>query len=138
MLLVVDANVIFSSLIADGGTFNVFLLNKDLKKFEFIAPEFLFIEVEEHFNEIVEKTKRPPSELKMVLGFLEKEIELIPFEEFRHLYAEAEKISPDQDDVQYFALSLKLGCAIWSNDKAMQKQSAVKVFATKELARFLG
>ena len=34
-----------------------FVTNKILRKFRFVAPEYLFIEIHEHFEEILEKTK---------------------------------------------------------------------------------
>ncbi len=55
MLLVTDANVLFAALIAGGGTFRVFVTNKILGKFRFVAPEYLFVEIREHLDEIFEK-----------------------------------------------------------------------------------
>ena len=52
-------------------------------------------------------------------------------------YGEAKEISPDPDDVPYLALALKLGCAIWSNDKELKKQSVVKVYNTQEILQLL-
>ncbi len=137
MLLVIDANVIFSALIKGGKTFDVFLLNRRLKKFKLLAPEYLIVEVEKHFHEIVEKTKLSTSELEKVLSFLEKEIEFVPFEDFKEFHEDAEQITPDPDDTQYFALALKFGCAIWSNDKALKRQSKVKVLTTDDLLKTL-
>lgn len=137
MLLVVDANIIFSALIKGGKTFDIFVLNRRLKKFDFIAPEYLMIEAEKHVDELAEKTKLSAQELEKVFGFLEKEIEFVPFEEFRELYKKAEQISPDPDDVQYFALALKLGSAIWSNDKVLKKQSEVRVFSTEDILKLV-
>ncbi|MDI6654354.1 MAG: PIN domain-containing protein [Candidatus Hydrothermarchaeota archaeon] len=137
MLLVVDANIVFSALIKGGKTLDVFLLNKRVKKFEFVAPEYLLVEVEKHINEIAEKTKLSVDELEKLFGFLEKEIEFIPFEEFKDLHEKAEQVSPDLDDVQYFALALKLSSAIWSNDKALKQQAVVKVFSTEELLNYV-
>ena len=138
MLLVIDANVIFAALVARGGTFRVFVTNKILRKFRFIAPEYLFIEIREHFDEILEKTKLSQEELEVVLDFLEGQIEVIPFEEFEDKYDDAKNISPDPDDVPYFALALKLNCAIWSNDRKLKEQGIVKVYTTQEIIQMLG
>ncbi len=46
---------------------------------------------------------------------------------------QAKSICPDPDDIQYFALALKLGCPIWSNDKALKEQNTVEVISTGEL-----
>ena len=50
MKLVVDANVVFSALVKKGIAFSVFLLNSLSKKFEFIAPEYLWIEIDSKKN----------------------------------------------------------------------------------------
>ncbi len=137
MLLVIDANVLFAALIARGGTFRVFVTNRILRKFRFIAPEYLFIEIREHFDEIMTKTELSQEELEAVLNFLEEQIETIPFEEFDDMYGEAKNVSPDPDDVPYFALALKMNCAIWSNDRKLRGQDAVKVYTTQEIIQML-
>jgi predicted nucleic acid-binding protein len=57
MKLVVDANAVISCLVTKAVTFDVFLLNSVLKKLEFLAPEFLWIEVDRHKEELLEETK---------------------------------------------------------------------------------
>jgi predicted nucleic acid-binding protein len=137
MLLVVDANIVFSVLISGGRTLDIFLLNRWHKRFDFIAPEYLMVEIENHTGEITEKTKLSNTELRKVLGFIEREMEFIPFEEFKDMYREAEKITPDPYDTPYFALALKLKGTIWSNDKALKSQSTVRVITTKEVLTLL-
>ena len=51
------------------------------------------------------------------MNSLNEIITIIPLEEFSRYLDEAEKISPDPDDIIYFALALKLKCGLWSNDK---------------------
>ena len=58
----------------------------------------------------------------------------MPLEELVPFIEEAEKLSPDADDMTYFALSLRLNCVIWSNDKELKKQGKIKIYNTKELA----
>lgn len=137
MLLIVDANVVFSVLIKGGKTLDIFILNRDKKRFDFISPEFLMVEVENHASEIIKKTGLSTEEIGKVLDFLEKEIEFVSFEEFEEFYKEAEQISPDPNDIQYFALALKLNGAIWSNDKALKKQFAVEVLSTGEILKLM-
>ncbi|MAG78609.1 hypothetical protein CL616_04570, partial [archaeon] len=45
----------------------------------------------------------------------------------------AEKISPDINDTEYFALAIALGFPIWSNDKLLKTQKLVKIYSTTEL-----
>ena len=56
-MIIVDANVFFSVLIKGGKTFDIFLVNKSLKKFEFVAPEYLIIEAKKHMNELTKYGK---------------------------------------------------------------------------------
>ncbi|WP_428832257.1 hypothetical protein [Geoglobus acetivorans] len=58
---------------ARGGTFRVFVTNKIPRKFRFWL-KYLFIEIREHFDEILEKIKLPKEELEVVLNFLEEQI----------------------------------------------------------------
>ena len=40
---------------------------------------------------------------------------------------EALVASPDENDSEYFALAMKFGCPIWSNDKRIKLQDKVRV-----------
>ena len=82
------------------------------------------------------KTEKTEEELNHLLDVLKKKIMLVPMEELLPYVGEAEKISPDPDDVAYIALALKLKCAIWSQDRKLkEKQSKVKVYSTKDLVK---
>jgi predicted nucleic acid-binding protein len=133
MDLVIDANVLFSALIKDSFNHNI-LFNG---KFRFFAPEYIFIEFEKHKEEILEKTERTTEEFFRLIEILKKRIILIPLEEITNYIKEAEKITPDKDDMAYFALALKLNCGIWSNDKKLKEQDKVKVLNTKEVLDLL-
>jgi len=50
---------------------------------------------------------------------------------------EAEKFSPDEKDIMYLALALKLKSAVWSNDKKLKTQDKVKVYSTNDLLGIL-
>src|SRR3989344_6298142 len=115
MDLVVDANVLFSALIKD--SFSYALLFNE--KFHLFMPEYIFIELEKHKEEIMEKTERTAEELFRLVETLKRRIVIVPLEELVHHVEEAERLTPDPDDMAYFALALKLNCAIWSNDKQL-------------------
>lgn len=93
MLVVVDANTIFSALLSKGRTFDAFLVNSLLNKFVFVAPEYLFFEIGKNMDEIVERSKLSPEELGNVFRFIKREIDFIPFEEFNRYAEEAGKNS---------------------------------------------
>lgn len=133
MELVVDANVVFSALIKDSHTRHMLLFSG----WTFYAPEFLLEEIRNHISELENKTKLNRNELDEIIRtiFRLSNIQSIPFSEFMEYLEDAEKISPDPDDALYFALALKFGCAIWSNDKRLKSQKKIRVYTTDELSR---
>ena len=131
MDLVVDANVLFAALIKDSFSYNLFFSDK----FHLFTPEYIFAEFEKHKEEILEKTERTTEEFFRLFEILKRRIVLIPLEELTPYVKEAEKITPDPDDMAYFALALKLNCAIWSNDKKLKEQDTIKVYHTHELKK---
>lgn len=134
MEIVIDANVLFSILIKHGKTEDI-IFEAGLKIY---APEFLFEEFEKHRDYILEKTERSEAEFDELMERLKSRISTIPNEETSELIGLAEKISPDPNDADYFALALKLKCPIWSNDKELLKQNVVRIYSTGELIKAFG
>ena len=134
MDVIIDANVIIAALISPAGHTADIFFSPLLSIF---APELLLEEVKEHKKELMLKTNLSGSDFEKALAFLTKEIILFPAIEFLPFLPKAKQISPDQDDIAYLALALKLRCPLWSNDKALKLQSEVKVFSTSELLQFL-
>jgi predicted nucleic acid-binding protein len=133
MDLVVDANVLFSVLIREGKTEEL-IFETDIHLF---ATEFLFEEFVKYRNPLLEKTRRTEEEFEALMSILKKKINTIPREETGEHIREAERISPDKNDAEYFALALKLKCSIWSNDKKLKEQDKVKVYSTRELLEMM-
>jgi predicted nucleic acid-binding protein len=131
MDVVVDANVIFAVLIKD--SFSSHLLFSG--RFHLFTPEYIFTEFEKHKEEILEKTQRTTEDFFRLLEILKLRITLFPLEELAEYVDEAEKITPDPNDMAYFALALKMNCAIWTNDKKLKEQDKIKVYHTHELAK---
>jgi predicted nucleic acid-binding protein len=129
--LVVDANILFSALIKNSFTANL-LFEETL---ELYAPEYILEEFSKHKKLILRKTSRTEEEYKQAMHSL-KEIMRIE-QDYDEIIDEAEKISPDEKDALYFALALKLGCAIWSNDKKLKDQNKIKIINTKELSEII-
>ena len=132
MELIIDANVLMSALILTEGKTYDLIFNDRTKLF---SPEFLLEEFEEHKEEILAKSKLSESDFELFLSLISSQIEFVPYTEFEEYISEAEKITPDPGDTEYFALALKLKCSIWSNDKKFKKQNKVKVYSTSELMK---
>ena len=71
-------------------------------------------------------------ELAKVL-IIESDIAIIPKDETKAFLKKAQQISPDPDDVMYFATALKLQCSIWSNDKKLKDQNQIPVYSTHDI-----
>lgn len=130
MDLVVDANILIAAIIKKSISYEL-LFRED---FHLYAAEYIFIEIEEHKDEILKKTNKTEEDFYKFIETLKRIIILIPLEELVPYLDKAEKICPDPDDIIYFALALKLNYAIWSNDRDLkEKQNTIIVYTTKEL-----
>jgi predicted nucleic acid-binding protein len=130
MQLVINANVLFSALIKDSTT------RKLIAKPNLIlyTPEFFLKEFINHLWELKSKTNSNELMLKEKLQeFLTKNIRLTPSKKLLPYIPQARSICPDEGDIAYFALALKLNCPIWSDDKALKQQSKIKILSTQEI-----
>ena len=134
MLMVVDANVLFSALIASQGTTRTLFSSPDL---EFISPEFIEKELGKYFSELVTKSKCSEGDVRLALNLLLARIRILPSAVYESFVDEANRISPDPKDSEYFAAALAFNCPLWSNDKKLKEQGAVKVLSTSELLQIL-
>jgi predicted nucleic acid-binding protein len=129
MDLVIDANVLFSILIKEGKTEEIFF-KEQINAF---APEFLLDEFRKYEPLIREKTGRKEDEFEDFLDAIKRRITIVSNEETAPFIAKARKISPDPKDVEYLALALKLRAAVWSNDKRLKTQKEVSVYSTEQI-----
>ena len=134
MELVIDANEVISALISFFGKTAEIIFSD---KLELFAPEYLLEEINKYNGEILQKSKLSKEELDMLLSLIFLHIELVPFSEFGRFEEKASEICPDAKDAEYFALALKLGCSIWSEDKLLKRQNLVKILTTSELLNLL-
>ena len=134
MDIVIDANALFSTLIKENFSYNLLFSGK----FHLFTPEHIFTELEKHKEEIMNKTERTTEEFFRLVETLKRRIVIVPLEELVPYVEEAEKLTPDPDDMAYFALALKLNCAIWSNDKKLKEQDKIKIYNTHELSKING
>lgn len=134
MLLVIDANVLCTALLAKGKT--VDLLFSD--NLEAIAPERLFIEVEKHIQDLVKRSALSLEEIEDVFSGLKKKIRVIGLKEFADFFPEAKKLLGDHvKDVEYVALALKMRCPLWSKEKRLKGIDAITTLDADEVERKL-
>jgi len=73
----------------------------------------------------------------LAIKLLEPEFTMFSRQEYTGKLPEGLTLAPHPKDLEYFALALRFDFPIWSNEKAFNKQSKVKVFSTSDLISFL-
>ncbi|MBI3412583.1 MAG: PIN domain-containing protein [Candidatus Aenigmarchaeota archaeon] len=129
MDLVVDTNVLFSF-------FNEKSKARELltrPSFELYSPEFALDELNKHKNEITRKFSLSELQFSLILRLLETSINFIGIKYYEKFVPRGYELASDPDDTDFFAVALKLDCAIWSNDRDFKNQSKIEVYTTTEL-----
>ena len=135
MKLIVDANILFATLIKEGLTAELLISDK----LQLFVPEFLFTEFSKYKDLILKKTHRNDQDFKHFLELLKEQITIVPIKEITPFMDEAVKISPDPKDTVYLALAIAIKSNIWSKDKKLkQSQTKINVFTTEELLKKTG
>ena len=131
MLLVVDSNPLISLLISKGTRQDILFSDA----IEPIIPDWVLFEIGKHWKEICSKSKFSEDDLRLSLKLVRERLNLFSLDKYSDRLGEAAEISPHAKDNEFFALALKLNCAIWSDDAGFKKQSKVEVFTSEELAK---
>ena len=129
MKFIVDTNILFSF-------FNEKSKARELSTLSpliLYSPEFALVEIDKHKDEILKKFSLSEMQFSLILKLLQIVVNFVKTKEYEQFLPKAKKISPDPDDVDFFALSFKLKCDIRSNDAELKEQSHVKIFSTKDL-----
>lgn len=129
MLLVVDANIVLSSLIS--GTSTDLILSPRLK---LVAPELFFMEIQRNLPDIKKRSHLSPVEFELVFQIIERHIDIVPMDEFLSYLPKAEQLLGDhKKDAPYVALALYLNCPFWSYEKRFKKFKTVESLTTKDV-----
>lgn len=137
MIIIIDANVLFSALIRDSKTREV-ILNFD--EF-FLLPSYVFIEMQNHRSELLAKSGLSEKEFNKLLQLMLTRVLIVPNEvliPYRKIAFEIVK-DIDPNDAIFLACALAYpNSVIWSNDKKLKKQSKVNVLGTEEILKLMG
>lgn len=129
-LLIVDAEVIFASLIKRG--------------YKLVTPEYIFEEVKRKEEKLLKYSKLEQSKLWYLLFLSLNKISPVPKHEYERFLEQSKKISP-VEDFPYSALALKykssrIDARIWSNDPELIRmlKGKISVVTTDELRTEIG
>ena len=134
MKVVVDTNIVFSAILNSQSRIGQILLHSD-KSIKFYSPNYLRVEIQNHFEKIKRNTKLPDYEIHELIDILYTKIhfiseEFIPSETL--LVADNLTNDVDFDDVMFVALAIHLNCRLWTGDKTL-----IKALAQKGYKRFI-
>ncbi|MEK6792992.1 MAG: PIN domain-containing protein [Nanoarchaeota archaeon] len=116
MEVVLDANILFRTLISAGEIVDIFFDTR----LEIIAPQNLLEEIKNNEKEILEKSKLFESEFKELFEAIKKLVLFIPKEEYDEKIQEARKILKNHNkDEDFVALAIKRGIKIWTYEKRL-------------------
>ena len=133
MKLVLDTNVLYS-FFWKGSLIKKLLLSEH----DLFSPEFSLKELSKHKSEIMEKTKLSSIEFEEFKRRLQKVVMFVPFSKYSNFLSKALSLLPEHPkDVDFFALALELNASILSKDKALKKQSEVRIFDESEFSDLL-
>lgn len=139
MKIVVDTNIIFSTLLNSNSTLGDILFNSD-KYFEFYSCGYMRYEIQKHWEKLKKISKLSEEQLQVSytqvltkLKFVNEEI--IPAETW--LASEEITKGIDIDDIDFVALTKFLKATLWTGDKVLynglKKISFKKLLNTKEI-----
>ena len=130
MKIIVDANIVFSGILNTNGKIGDLLINSQ-KHFEFIAPDFLRIEIRKHYPRLSKISGLQTKQVIEAESLVCKDITFISEEQIKaSIWFNAQKLTADVDmkDVHYVAFAKQFRCKIWSGDKVLIKGLAKKGF----------
>jgi len=140
MIVIADSNIIISALINPKGS--IAEIFKEKSNIQFIAPDFLLIEVYEHWAKVSKASPLPKLELIKEMDFYRKKITFTKVEDIpKKLLSKADEILKDIDkkDASFFALHLYKKHKVWTGDKVLIKGLLAKGYdicvTTAELKR---
>src|SRR3989344_5404883 len=123
MELVVDTNILISAIIKSKKSRSL-LCSSSLLLY---APEDLIAEMFTHEEKICALSGITPNDLMQLAAFFLGKITLVPEELFKESEQEAISLVTHPEDIPFAALALHKKIGLWTDDKALRKQSMTKL-----------
>ena len=134
MKITVDANILFSALLRNGATRQLWFYSE----IESYSQEYLLVEFEKYKPYLRNKFTGTTEEFESFLKKLVSQIRLVKGAELKPFLPAAMSLIADEKDWLYLACALKEDTIIWSNDKEFKKQRRIKVKTTAEMLEYAG
>ena len=132
MRVVVDTNVVFRAFLSrDSPIWRVLL--HPASPILFFAPQFLSVEIEEHWDRISRKSRMNADDLALARDEIFRLLTFVDIEEIstadrREAYELCRDVDPE--DTPFVALSIHLRALLWSYDRKLREGISSKGFTT--------
>jgi len=135
MEIVLDTNVIISSLLRNGITRKILFL----APFEFYTPSFTRSEIEKHKEELIRKSKLDANAFQYMMETIFHKIQIVNLHSIEPYKNKSIEIMTgiDVSDAPFIALALHLDCPVWSKDGHFKMQQIIKTYTTEEIRELL-
>jgi len=123
MKIIIDTNILISTLMSSNGEIGTFLL-KNLQEHEKLSCYMLYIELFDKKEKILKYTKIPEKELLELLYLVIKQIDFINEHQIsQESWHQAKALTKDIDvkDVSFVALTIESNGILWTGDKKLYK-----------------
>ncbi len=117
--IIIDTNIVFSSLISHSQTLRDIIFNDN---FKFFAPNYLFIEIFRKKEKIEKHSKLNSSDFNLYLNYILENINFINIQDIsKSNLIKAYQLCKDIDpnDTIFVALSLQTAYSLWTGDKIL-------------------
>jgi len=133
MFVVVDTNILTSFFARDPRIRNMLLSPVTVP----VSPAFALMELGTNRDWILERSSFDKSEFAGLTRMLSAVVRFVPLEEYSDKLSEAKDVSPDPEDIDFFAVALLLDAVFWSRENRLKEQTSVEVLNTSEMKYFM-
>ena len=143
MKIVIDTNILISTLMSSDGVVGTFLL-KDLREIEKCSCYYLYIEIFDKKDKIIKYSGLSEAEVLELLYLVLKRIQFINEHQIsEQSWGKAKELTEDIDmkDVSFVALTIEMGAKLWTGDKklyqGLRKKGFMDVVSLEDLKEIL-
>jgi len=130
--LVVDTIILFSFFKESPVRF--IILNSESLGLQLFSSAYVLDELGNNMQKLIKYSKLSLAEISPIIEELKEFISIFPSSEYKEFESRARQLVHDKD-IPFFALALKLNCAIWSNEPGFKRQSSIEIFNTEDLRK---
>ena len=132
MNIVLDSNIVIGALLRNSKIREIIVNSSD----ELLLPEAVLSEINEHKQELLNKSGLIEQDFNELLKRLLKYVRLVLSNDIIKFKNQANEIigKIDKDDVAFVATSLAFeSCPVWTDDYHFKRQNKIRIITTEEM-----